>query len=253
MDEAMLAAAAERAALHANIAAGERPVFVVTVGELALLITLKDEPYGDPAAAPADLAPPLRQAVTEHRAAIMIDLQAGAEEDNPHRAYEVIGPLLSEMIPLGSTIYWPDRDRFASFDEDARNLLRSEAPLVAFADRGRRDIIDAPRDHPGLKEAEQEARSKWSDFVKACSDRNRRERCLVKAYFRYGDRREAMWVSPESIDGETISGMLENEPRAILNLRQGSRVTFSLDDVSDWVYARDGEMLGGFTEKVLKE
>ncbi|MFT4513071.1 MAG: hypothetical protein ACI89X_000765 [Planctomycetota bacterium] len=44
-----------------------------------------------------------------------------------------------------------------------------------------------------------------------------------------------------------------NEPVDIEGLELGSKVTRKLGELSDWIYFEDGEMVGGYTVKVLQK
>jgi len=249
-----LDAAMERAGIQSSVVAGEAPVFIVTVGAIGILVTVKNEPYNKQENVPEDVPPALKQMVLDHRAAILVDLISGAEDEvDFDAAYQVIGPLLAELAPIGCVVFWPDKTRFARFDGTAKTHLHSSAPLLAFAGGERADIIETELTDARLEQAEKEARAKWAEFETSFEKKTWLQQFLVKAYFTYGGRKEAMWVTPKSIDGQTISGTLENEPNEVLNLMKGDDVSFNLEAVSDWTYDGKGETRGGFTTSLLEE
>jgi len=60
---------------------------------------------------------------------------------------------------------------------------------------------------------------------------------------------EWMWVSLDKWNGISAEGFLENEPILMKQLRKGTRVNFSDQDIFDWVIVTAGQILeGGFTE-----
>ncbi|NOR63579.1 MAG: DUF2314 domain-containing protein [Rhodobacteraceae bacterium] len=62
---------------------------------------------------------------------------------------------------------------------------------------------------------------------------------------------EHIWVSP-FIETETgFLGLLANEPVELPGLTYGSEVTFTLSQISDWSYQRDGRAFGNFTTRVM--
>ncbi|XYD12666.1 DUF2314 domain-containing protein (plasmid) [Methylobacterium sp. NMS12] len=60
-------------------------------------------------------------------------------------------------------------------------------------------------------------------------------------------RVEYFWVTPFTIRGERITGVLGNRPVYATQLRAGQRVSFGRDEVVDWNYREDGIMRGNFT------
>ena len=62
---------------------------------------------------------------------------------------------------------------------------------------------------------------------------------------------EHMWVSEIDFDGEFITGFLMNRPNWLRNISEGDHVKAKLDDISDWMFAIDGRVYGGFTINLL--
>ncbi len=52
------------------------------------------------------------------------------------------------------------------------------------------------------------------------------------------DGTEWMWVEVLRWNGDTIEGVLSNEPFNVPDLHAGQRVTGSMDDVFDYIYRR---------------
>jgi len=63
---------------------------------------------------------------------------------------------------------------------------------------------------------------------------------------------ENMWVSDIAFDGQSISGVLMNEPRWVTSLKASDAVSLSLAALNDWMYVRDGRVYGGFTVDALR-
>ncbi|MGE6388459.1 DUF2314 domain-containing protein [Pseudomonas sp. NPDC078416] len=63
---------------------------------------------------------------------------------------------------------------------------------------------------------------------------------------------ENMWVTDIEFDGESISGVLMNEPRWFTSLKASDPVTLPLAALNDWMYVRDGHVYGGFTVDALR-
>jgi uncharacterized protein YegJ (DUF2314 family) len=64
---------------------------------------------------------------------------------------------------------------------------------------------------------------------------------------------EWMWVEVLRWDGDTIDGVLSNEPFDIPDLHAGQRVKASMSDVFDYIYRRgDGEVEGNETGEIIE-
>jgi uncharacterized protein YegJ (DUF2314 family) len=68
-----------------------------------------------------------------------------------------------------------------------------------------------------------------------------------------GFRHEELWIGEIDFEDGRYSGVLINQPYHIGACRAGDRVFFSLDDISDWMYTRDGRIVGGLSVKYLIE
>jgi uncharacterized protein YegJ (DUF2314 family) len=62
--------------------------------------------------------------------------------------------------------------------------------------------------------------------------------------------KEFIWASDLRMDGDTLTGLLTDEPLAP-GFRKGQRVPITADDIIDWGFFNNGALQGGFTERVL--
>ena len=60
-------------------------------------------------------------------------------------------------------------------------------------------------------------------------------------------------MSVAKVAGDQVQGTIGNEPVDIEGVELGSEVTCKLSELSDWIYFENGEMIGGFTVKVLQK
>ena len=60
-----------------------------------------------------------------------------------------------------------------------------------------------------------------------------------------------MWVEVTSVSKDTVRGKLANEPVWSKDLRIGDEVTRKVSELTDWLYLTDGQIVGGYTVKVL--
>ena len=63
---------------------------------------------------------------------------------------------------------------------------------------------------------------------------------------------EHIWVKVHKIDGEQVHGELANEPHDLGDWKIGTVVTAGVDQLSDWLFVRDGKRFGAFTVKLLE-
>ncbi|WP_285424774.1 DUF2314 domain-containing protein [Pseudomonas sp. efr-133-TYG-103a] len=63
---------------------------------------------------------------------------------------------------------------------------------------------------------------------------------------------ENMWVGNVEFDGQTITGVLMNEPRWATSLQASDTVSLPFEALNDWMYVRNGHVYGGFTVDALR-
>jgi len=80
------------------------------------------------------------------------------------------------------------------------------------------------------------------------------EMLSVKAPFTTDDQgTEWMWVEVTSWDGDTMTGILQNQPRAVAALKVGAKVEVKVDAVFDYIHREaDGTVGGGKTNDILE-
>ncbi len=98
-----------------------------------------------------------------------------------------------------------------------------------------------------------EARASLGDFFKAyLNPQPNQTSFLIKAKFVDSeDRPEYIWLADLVFEkGQSPTGVVANEPR-IKGLSYMERVPFLPAQITDWMYMQDGELVGGFTTRVL--
>ena len=73
----------------------------------------------------------------------------------------------------------------------------------------------------------------------------------IKSTFVDGDQVEHIWIGEVSWDGKLFHGRINNKPLAVHNVRLGQRITLEPRKVSDWMFLKDGKLMGGYTTRVL--
>jgi uncharacterized protein YegJ (DUF2314 family) len=66
-----------------------------------------------------------------------------------------------------------------------------------------------------------------------------------------GGNFEHIWVREIARKGDEITARLANDPQNLPKLRSGSTITFKDADISDWLFMRNGKMVGNETMRPL--
>ena len=73
----------------------------------------------------------------------------------------------------------------------------------------------------------------------------------IKKGFVDGDKVEHLWISSVTYDGTNFHGKINNRPVDVKNVHLGQRVTVAPREVSDWMFLKNGKLMGGYTTRVL--
>ena len=73
----------------------------------------------------------------------------------------------------------------------------------------------------------------------------------VKKCFIDGDKVEHIWVGNIRWDGKRFHGRVDNKPLDVSNVHLGQGVTVTPEDLTDWMFVKDGKLMGGYTMRVL--
>lgn len=73
----------------------------------------------------------------------------------------------------------------------------------------------------------------------------------IKKAFVDGDNVEHLWINDVTYDGTNFHGKINNKPIDVKNVRLGQSVTVAPKDVTDWMFIKDGKLIGGYTTRVL--
>ena len=76
---------------------------------------------------------------------------------------------------------------------------------------------------------------------------------MVKKPFETANGNEWMWIEVTQWEGEQMTGVLQNDPYEIPDLKAGAVVIFSESEVFDYIlYKPDGTTEGNETGKILE-
>jgi uncharacterized protein YegJ (DUF2314 family) len=121
---------------------------------------------------------------------------------------------------------------------------------------------------PEMQEAYEKARATFRYFWREVAWENRRiipalDMASVKAPFSDGKtaKRKAddetpevehMWISEIEFDGRHVSGVLLNDPNWLKSVKQGDSVRIPVNEISDWMYVINGEVMGAYTVNLMR-
>ena len=136
----------------------------------------------------------------------------------------------------------------------ARQITRSLVIvlLVLTACSKRDNVIGVPSDDPEMTAAISKARETLPQFWRVF-DKPERGETGVSLKVRITDKSgtEHFWATDiELRDGKTI-GVINNDPNTVATVKLGDRIEIQEADITDWLYMRDGKMVGNYTLKPL--
>lgn len=62
---------------------------------------------------------------------------------------------------------------------------------------------------------------------------------------------EHFWCADVRREPGKMSGVINNDPMTVKSVSNGQRVFFTEDQISDWLYLRNGKMIGNYTVRPL--
>ena len=171
--------------------------------------------------------------------------------DEGPKAYETIGKIAAEIMPMECIgLYMPTRGRMSFPTPVLIDAMRTGDWIDVFDDVGSDPVFESGKSDAALQEAKREAFQTFPTFYNAFSE-GRGQDHAIKFPCREDGQVEHMWLHVSSIDGDTITGKLGNEPQIIKGVRCGQILTVPFDELEDWLYIESGEMRGGYSVKVL--
>ena len=108
-------------------------------------------------------------------------------------------------------------------------------------------------DNPELDRAMVKGRETYLELVDALAKPEAGEsgHALKKAFAAPEGGKEYMWINELTWDGERFHGVINNEPVDTEEVKLGDKVTVTPAEVADWMYVKDGSIVGGYTVRVL--
>jgi uncharacterized protein YegJ (DUF2314 family) len=130
-------------------------------------------------------------------------------------------------------------------------LVGALLSLLAACSKGDK-VISVEQNDAEMNAAIAKARETLPQFWQAFDKRDRGERDFaLKVRIADKNGAEHFWaVGLERRDGK-IMGTINNDPNIVSNVKPGDRIEIPEADISDWMYMRDGKMVGNQTIKPL--
>ena len=113
-------------------------------------------------------------------------------------------------------------------------------------------VISVTKDDPEMNAAIANARAALPQFWQTFEKREHGESDFaLKVKITDPKGTEHFWLTDiERKDGKTL-GTINNDPDIVRNVKLGDRIPIPEADISDWLYMRDGKMVGNYTIRVL--
>ena len=250
------------------------PYHLVRLPAGEFLISHISTPYfADPASVAAGINDPaVSKAVKEHRAWLAVDWFANEEPKDIPAAYALIGKMAASLAgPETLAVYSPELNDFRVYDQTTKQSLATAEPLTIFpkfvaaaktttptasasTTKTTPEAVLISNDDPRLIKARAEARKRWPEFVRAFNSKKEGQYFAVKGPFEESDSKEYMWLKVKELDGDTVHGTLENEPKSLKNWTKEQDIHIKIANIDDWVYAGpDTRPVGAFTQQMFAE
>lgn len=113
-------------------------------------------------------------------------------------------------------------------------------------------VINVPSEDAAMTAAIAKARATLSDFWKVFADPPAgTEGYSIKVAITDDDQTEYFWTSDVERRGDKIFATIANEPQMVGNVQAGQRIEVPESDIADWMFHRNGKIVGNETLRVL--
>ena len=106
---------------------------------------------------------------------------------------------------------------------------------------------------PEMLAAIAEARARVNEFVVALKEPQPGDRAFaIKTTISSGTQVEHVWINDVSYDGMAFTGKLGNDPELVDGHSVGESVRALPAEISDWMFVRQGLLVGGVSIRLLR-
>lgn len=131
-------------------------------------------------------------------------------------------------------------------------LVVLTAPACGAQTRSKDATVDVAGDDKEMTEAIAAARRTLPDFWRTYAAPMGGERGFaLKVAIRDGEATEHFWVADLERRNDKILATINNDPDTVSNVKLGQRIEVIEADITDWLYLRNGKMVGNHTVRAL--
>ncbi len=114
-------------------------------------------------------------------------------------------------------------------------------------------VVNVEKDDAEMNAAIAEARQRWPELLAAYREHKGESYAVKYPFPTKNGGNEHIWISVTNIEGDSVTGLIDNEPVNDIGHKNGDSVTVPGKELSDWMYMPPGskDYVGGFTIKVL--
>lgn len=234
------------------------PGFIIQCQDTFCMMILASKPYLEAEALKEVKELRTRKMLQEHKAWFSLDLVGDISKKSPAEQNAEITRIIrlaAEMVDKNTVgVLLPSENIILPISDEIIAAMKKEEALKALRNSSNAAVVGASGDDAEMIAATAEARRTWPEFVQAFARKPKNsESFSAKFPFDAPDQKEFMWVEVISINGDTVVGRLGNDPVWVKDLKLGDEVKMKVSELSDWMYLKDGEIVGGYTVKVLME
>jgi uncharacterized protein YegJ (DUF2314 family) len=113
-------------------------------------------------------------------------------------------------------------------------------------------VVMVDEQDPAMNAAIAKARATAAEFIDKLKGND--PQCSsfgVKKQFTDEHGTEHFWLIDVSYDGKQFHGVVDNDPEIVHNVKIGEKTSVALSEISDWMYVKNGRLVGGYTIRVL--
>ena len=179
--------------------------------------------------------------------------KATAKSSETQRSVAVTGPATAESpAPAAPAKETEQKDAPENAQKIAAVSSEPEKSKITEAPKSADQAVFVSSSDPEMNAAIKKARASLDSFwTKLANSAAGETDFSLKVAIKDGKKVEHFWVIGVKRDGDKISGTINNEPELVKNVAFGEHYEFTEDVISDWLYRRNGKMVGNETMRPL--
>lgn len=127
-------------------------------------------------------------------------------------------------------------------------------PLMSLENAGEAEASAKKAEEAKQKAAADKARSTVETLITALKAPQPNQASFqVKKAFDEAGTTEHIWLSDISLEGESFTGTVGNDPQLVKNVKFGQKATVAKSEISDWMFIDNGKLSGGYSIRAMRE